>query len=148
MRSILFYIVTYHYCPNTQCRIGLISEVIVIGIVNRMPLFPSLFSQSYPFIFSQKVFAFVAFNTVYGDEIFFQILRFTQNLLCKMLLSVFISYSKKEIAIIFINLRKKIWSFFAKIFHQHNKSVCSTYLLPTVCIYVVAHYFYCISYNN
>ena len=30
-----------------QCRIGLISEVIVIGIVNPMPLFPSLFSQSY-----------------------------------------------------------------------------------------------------
>ena len=30
--------------PNTQCRIGLISaEVIVIGIVNPMPLFPSLF---------------------------------------------------------------------------------------------------------
>ena len=42
-----------------QCRIGLISEVIVIGIVNPMPLFPSLFSQSYPLIFSQKVFALV-----------------------------------------------------------------------------------------
>ena len=41
--------------PNTQCRIGLISEVIVIGIVNPMPLFLSLFSQSYPLIFSQKV---------------------------------------------------------------------------------------------
>ena len=46
-----------------QCRIGLISEVIVIGIVNPMPLFPSLFSQSYPLIFSQKVFALVV-NTV------------------------------------------------------------------------------------
>ena len=46
--------------PNTQCRIGLISaEVIVIGIVNPMPLFPSLFSQSYLLIFSQKVFALV-----------------------------------------------------------------------------------------
>ena len=43
-----------------QCRIGLISEVIVIGIVNPMPLFPSLFSQSYPLIFSQKVFALVS----------------------------------------------------------------------------------------
>ena len=42
-----------------QCRIGLISEVIVISIVNPMPLFLSLFSQSYPLIFSQKVFALV-----------------------------------------------------------------------------------------
>ena len=28
----ILYIVTEHYHPNTQCRIGLISEVIVIGI--------------------------------------------------------------------------------------------------------------------
>ena len=43
-----------------QCRIGLISEVIVIGIVNPMSLFPSLFSQSYPLIFFQKVFVLVS----------------------------------------------------------------------------------------
>ena len=28
LRSIPFYIVTEHYHPNTQCRIGLISELI------------------------------------------------------------------------------------------------------------------------
>ena len=32
---ILFCIVTEHYHPNTQYRIGLILEVIVIGIVNQ-----------------------------------------------------------------------------------------------------------------
>ena len=38
-----------------QCRIGLISaEVIVMGFINPMPLFPSLFSQSYLLIFSQR----------------------------------------------------------------------------------------------
>ena len=31
-----------NYHRNTQCRIGLISEVIVIGIVNPIPLFQSL----------------------------------------------------------------------------------------------------------
>ena len=46
--------------PDTQCRIGLTSaEVIVIGIISPMPLFPSLCSQSYLLIFSQKVFALV-----------------------------------------------------------------------------------------
>ena len=58
--------VTEHYHPNTQCRIELISEVIVIGIYSDqhrqsyMPLFQSLFSQSYPLIFSQNVFALVS----------------------------------------------------------------------------------------
>ena len=58
LRSILFYIVTKHYHPSTQCRIGLISKVIgiVISIVNPMPLILSLFSQSYSHIFSQKSF--------------------------------------------------------------------------------------------
>ena len=42
----------------------------------------------------------------FGNEIFFQISRFIQNLLFEMLLSVFISYSKKEIAIIIIFERK------------------------------------------
>ena len=66
LRSILFYIVTEHYHPNTQCRIGLISEVIVIGIYSDqrrqsyMPLFQSLFLQSYPLIFFPKRFALVS----------------------------------------------------------------------------------------
>ena len=42
INPILFYNVTEQYHPNTQCRIGLISEVIVISIVNPMPLFLSL----------------------------------------------------------------------------------------------------------
>ena len=56
---ILFYIVYLVDSALLQCRIGLISEVIVIGIVNPMPLFPSLFLQSYPLIFFQKVFVLV-----------------------------------------------------------------------------------------
>ena len=57
-----------------QCRIGLISEVIVISIVNPMPLFHSLFSQSYPLIFFPKGFCtcfhyfFFTINNV--DELF------------------------------------------------------------------------------
>ena len=40
-----------------KCRIGLISaEVIVMGFINPMPLFPSLFSQSYLLIFFPKGF--------------------------------------------------------------------------------------------
>ena len=54
VRSILFYIVTEHYHPNIQCRIGLISEVIVIGIVNPIILFLSLISQFYPLFFPKK----------------------------------------------------------------------------------------------
>ena len=48
------------YGAMLQCRIGLISEVIVISIINPMSLFPSLFSQFYPLIFSEKVFALVS----------------------------------------------------------------------------------------
>ena len=65
-RSILFYIVTEHYYPNTQCRIGLISNVIVIDIVvisiiNPMPLFQSLFFTILSsHFFSQNVFALVS----------------------------------------------------------------------------------------
>ena len=59
LRSILFNIVYLDDSALLQCRIGLISEVIVIGIYSDqhrqsyMPLFQSLFSQSYPLIFSQ-----------------------------------------------------------------------------------------------
>ena len=66
LRSILFYIVYLDDSALLQCRIGLISEVIVIGIYSDqhrqsyMPLFQSLFSQSYPLIFSQNVFALVS----------------------------------------------------------------------------------------
>ena len=77
LRSILFYIVYLDDRALLQCRIGLISEVIVIGsnsdqsiivigIVNSMHcqsyilLFQSLFSQSYPLIFAQNVFALVS----------------------------------------------------------------------------------------
>ena len=54
----ILYNVTEQYHPNAQCRIGLISEVIVISIVNPMPLFLSLFLQSYP-LFFQKFFVLV-----------------------------------------------------------------------------------------
>ena len=69
LRSILFYIVYLDDSALLQCRIGLISEVIVIGIYSDqrrqsyMPLFQSLFSQSYPLIFSQNVFALVYMYT-------------------------------------------------------------------------------------
>ena len=70
LRSILFYIVYLDDSALLQCRIGLISEVIVIGIYSDqrrqsyMPLFQSLFSQSYPLIFFQNVFALVVISIV------------------------------------------------------------------------------------
>ena len=71
----------------------------------------------------------------FGNEIFFQISRFIQNLLCKMLLSVFISYSKKEIAIIIIFERK------FGINMQYVPATCSMFFCGCT-------FFYCISYNN
>ena len=53
----ILYIVSEHYHPNTQCRIGLISEVIVISIVNPIPaLFQSLFFAILSFHFFPKGF--------------------------------------------------------------------------------------------
>ena len=56
LRSILFYIVTYStvgYHPSTQCRIGLITEVIVISIVNPMRHF---FRKPIVSFFSKRFF--------------------------------------------------------------------------------------------
>ena len=50
------YNVTEHYHPNTQCRI--ISEVIVISIVNPIPLL--LHGHFFAILSSQKVFALVS----------------------------------------------------------------------------------------
>ena len=90
-RSILFYIVTEHYYPNAQCRIGLISNVIVIDIVvisiiNPMPLFQSLFFtilsshffpktflHLFPLLFSpcrSALLALLSLSTVIAIEIF------------------------------------------------------------------------------
>ena len=66
LRSILFYIVYLDDSALLQCRIGLISEVIVKGIYSDqhrqcyMTFFQSLFSQFYPLIFFQNVFALVS----------------------------------------------------------------------------------------
>ena len=68
LRSILFYIVTEHYHPNTQCRIGLISEVIVISIVNPIcPCFSHFFSQSYILSFFPKGFLRF-YNNAYNNR--------------------------------------------------------------------------------
>ena len=56
LRSIQFYIVTEHYHPNTQCRIGLISEVIVIGI------YSDQHHQSYMTWFQSLFFAILSSN--------------------------------------------------------------------------------------
>ena len=50
--------------------IKVIVNSIVTGIVNPMPLFLLLFSQSYPLIFSQNVFALVSINffTIYNMD--------------------------------------------------------------------------------
>ena len=76
LRSILFYIVTELYHHNIQCRIGLISEVIVIGSNSDQSNSgqhcdwhcQSFFSQYYPLIFSQNIFALVSINffTIYN----------------------------------------------------------------------------------
>ena len=66
------------YHPNIQCRIGLISEVIVIGSnsdqsnseqhcdwhCQSYALVSSLFSQFYPLVFSQNIFALVVIRAL------------------------------------------------------------------------------------
>ena len=74
LRSILFYIVYLDDNALLQCRIGLISQVIVIGIYSDqhrqsyMHLFQSLFLQSYPLISSQNVFALVRLGLQIGEQ--------------------------------------------------------------------------------
>ena len=66
LRSILFYIVYLDDSALLQCRIGLISEVIVIGIYSDqhrqsyMPLCQSLFFAILSSHFSQNIFALVS----------------------------------------------------------------------------------------
>ena len=78
------YNVTEHYHPNTQCRIGLISEVIVISIVNPMPLL--LHGHFFAILFSQKVFALVSIT--------FLLLKYRQAPLTLISLSIKLLFIK------------------------------------------------------